>query len=277
MVAFHIAWWPVYRYGLFYGVTFVSWYLFLERVGRKKILTSYSNLQNLLTTQLDTVVLLVIGAILIWWRLWHVFLYERWYYSTHLGEIIQVRQGGMSFIGGVIGVILVLIRIRKHYKLSAREFMLLGDLVLCIVPLWIFLGRVGNYLNKELYGLPIDATLSRFEFLVNTGLAVDYKIDETTTFRINTNIIQSLGEWLLTLIVWHLLFLKQRIRQRFRPGLISGRFFIVYAVVRFCAEYLKELPVSEIYGWFSVSQWLMFWFFAWGVWLVRQTTKKDER
>ncbi len=277
MVAFHIAWWPVYWYGLFYGVTFMSWYLFLERVGRKKILTSYSNLQNLLTTQLDTVVLLVIGAILIWWRLGHVFLYERWYYSTHLGEIIQVRQGGMSFIGGVIGVILVLIRIWKYYKLSTREFMLLGDLVLCIVPLGIFLGRIGNYLNKELYGLPVETTSSWFNLLVNTGLAVDYKIDEMPTFRINTNIIQSLGEWLLTLIIWHLLFFKQRIRQHFRPWLISGCFFIVYAIVRFFAEYLKELPTSEMYGRFSVSQRLMFWFFAWGVWLVQQAIKKSVK
>jgi len=268
MIAFHIFWWPVYWYGLFYGITFLSWYLFLEWVGKSKILITYSNLHQLLTIHLDAVVVWIIWGILAGWRLWHVFLYDWGYYRLHLTEIVQVRQGGMSFIWGVIGVIIVLIGIRKYYKLSLREFMLLGDLVLCVVPLGIFLWRIGNYVNKELYGLPIDQSSPWFSSLLHWWLAVDYRIDDTPTFRINTNIIQSLGEWFLTLLIGQLIFRRQKARDYFRPGFISWRFFIIYAIVRFSVEYLKALPASEMYGLFSISQRLMFFFLIWWVFLV---------
>lgn len=270
MIAFHLFWRPVYRYGLFYGITFLSGYLFLEWIGRKKLLTSFPRLHDLFTVHLDAFVLWVIWWIMLGGRLGHVFLYDRWYYSMHLWEILQVRQWGMSFIGWVGGVVLVLLGMRHYYKLSARDFLLLGDIVLCIVPLGILLWRIGNFLNKELYGLPIESSSSWFDFLVRWWLAVDYGIDATPTMRINTNIVQSLGEWLIPLLIGQWLFFKQIVRRHFRPWLISWWFFIVYACVRFFAEYLKELPAHEMYASLSISQWLMFVFFAGWVMLLVQ-------
>jgi phosphatidylglycerol:prolipoprotein diacylglycerol transferase len=276
MIAFHLWWRPVYRYGLFYGITFLSGYLFLEWIGKKKLVAAFPRLQDLLTVHLDTVVLWVIGAIMLGGRLGHVFLYDRAYYQNHLGEILHVREGWMSFIWWVIGVIIVLIGIRKYYKLTVREFLLLGDLVLCIVPLGIFLWRIWNYLNKELYGLPIESSSPWFDLLVRRWLAVDYSVDATPTMRINTNILQSLGEWLLPLFLGQWLFRKQVARRYLRPGLISGCFFIVYACVRFSVEYLKELPVAEMYAWLSISQRLMFFFFIGWCVLVVNASKSDH-
>ena len=77
MIAFHLWGRPVYRYGLFYGITFLSGYVFLEWIGKRKLLTTYPRLQDILTIYLDTVVLWVIGAIMLGGRLGHVFLYDR--------------------------------------------------------------------------------------------------------------------------------------------------------------------------------------------------------
>lgn len=273
MVAFHVFWRPVYRYGLFYGITFLSWYLFLDWIGKRKLLLGFPRLHDLFTLYLDAFVLWVIWWIMIWGRLGHVFLYDRGYYQEHLWEIVQVRQGGMSFIGWVIGVVVVLLWIWKYYQLSVREFLLLGDIVLCIVPLGIFLWRIGNYLNKELYGLPIESSSSWLDFLVRWGLAVDYGIDATPTMRINTNILQSIGEWLVPLLIGQFFFWKQIVRRYIRPWLLAWCFFIVYALVRFFAEYLKELPAHEMYGWLSISQWIMFVFFiGWGILVVHAYT-----
>jgi phosphatidylglycerol:prolipoprotein diacylglycerol transferase len=59
----------------------------------------------------------------------------------------------MSFIGGSVGVILALVAYRFFFKLSRKEFLLLLDCILVVVPLGIFLGRLGNFLNQELYGI----------------------------------------------------------------------------------------------------------------------------
>ncbi|MBP7848376.1 prolipoprotein diacylglyceryl transferase [Patescibacteria group bacterium] len=79
-----------------------------------------------------------------------MFLYEWYYYAQHRDEILMIREGGMSFIGGVIGVTLGLGRLMRRRKMSLNDLLLLGDIILCIVPIGITLGRIGNYLNQEL-------------------------------------------------------------------------------------------------------------------------------
>lgn len=294
MIAFHLFWRPVYRYGIFYGVTFLSGYLFLEYVAKKDWIQTYPRLQNLLTKGLDSFVLLIILAILVWWRLGHVFLYDRAYYSQHLGEIAKTWQGGMSFIGWVIGVVIMLFAILRYYKLSRQELFLLGDLILCIVPLGILLGRVGNYLNAELYGLVVynTATLSSlspwiiatirdgilfvsdpvYSFLWTIGLLKEYWTTQHLAgeMRLNIQLLQAVGEWLLLLIASQRIFRTQYIKKAVTPGRIVGIFFIGYAIVRFMAEYLKEIPDAEIYGPLTISQRIMLVFFAVGMFFVSQ-------
>lgn len=268
MIAFNLFWRPVYRYGIFYWITFLFGYFFLSYIGKLPLLKAFPRLQKLLSVDLDTFVLLIIWAIMLWWRLWHVFLYDWTYYSAHLWEIINFRDGWMSFIWWVIAVIVMLLIIWKQRKLTWREFLLLGDLVLSIVPLGILLWRWGNMLNKELYGKIITEWEQWFAFFKQRWLLHDYWIDGKPTMRINTNIIQSFGEWLLTFVIGQSIFWFHYIKKWVRPGMISWLFFIVYALVRFFAERAKELPVNEIYGFFSISQWIMIPFFIWGVFIL---------
>ena len=261
MIAFNLFWRPVYRYGIFYWITFLFGYFFLLYIGKMFLLKAFPRLQKLLSVDLDTFVLLIIWAIMLWWRLWHVFLYDWTYYSEHLSEIMNFRDGWMSFIWWVIAVVITLLCIWKYRKLTKREFLLLGDLVLSIVPLGILLWRVGNMLNKELYGKIITEWEQWFTILKQLWLLYDYWIDSQPTLRINTNIIQSLGEWLLTFIIGQSILWFGFVKKRIYPGVISWLFFIVYAIVRFFSEWAKELPVNELYGVFSISQWLMILFF----------------
>jgi phosphatidylglycerol---prolipoprotein diacylglyceryl transferase len=93
----------------------------------------------------------LIAGIILGGRLGHVIIYNLNYYSHHLIEIIQIRKGGMSFIGGMIGVAVSLILVARTHKIPQQEMNIVLDLVLLIVPVGIFLGRIGNFLNQELY------------------------------------------------------------------------------------------------------------------------------
>ncbi len=273
MIAFNLFWRPVYRYGIFYWITFLFGYFFLSYIGKLPIIKQFSHLQKLLSVDLDTFVLIVIWAIMVWWRLWHVFLYDWTYYSGHLGEIMNFRDGGMSFIWWVIVVVLILLYVWKHWKLTWREFMLLGDLILAIVPLGILLWRWGNMLNKELYGKIITEWEQWFAFFKQRWLLHDYWIDGKPTMRINTNIIQSIGEWLIPFLVAQWIIRWQYLKNKIRPWLISWLFFIIYAIVRFFVEFAKELPVEEMYWLLSISQRLMIFFFLGWIYILYLSKK----
>ena len=92
----------------------------------------------------------------------------------------------MSFIGGIIGVIVAILIVDKLFKLSRTELFILFDVLLVVVPLGIILGRLGNFLNQELYG--IIAPSWRPAALTHTYTKID------TLPRINTNLISMLLE-----------------------------------------------------------------------------------
>lgn len=139
MIAFSLGGFHVYRYGIFYLVTCLLGYRFLWRVGSTKVFARYTGLQKVLTEGLDDLIIAIIAGVIIGGRLGHVFMYDREYYSTHLSEIIKLRQGGMSFIGGMFGVIITIFALQRRYRLSRSELFLLFDLILLIVPIGIFL------------------------------------------------------------------------------------------------------------------------------------------
>jgi len=266
MIAFTLFWHPVYRYGLFYLITFVVGYAFLYWLGRSSLLDWYAWVKKLLTERLDDFFLLCLAGVVVWWRLGHVLFYEWGYYSQHLSEIIQINQGGMSFVWGVCGVTLWIFRAIRKWKLEKEDLFVLWDIVLTIVPLGIMLWRYGNYLNQELWGKPVQEIGSQWaDFFEKIYLTAVYEtIDDQN--RVNTNMIESLLEWAISLVVWWVIFCLTYLRKKRRPWILSGVFLCWYAVARFFVEYFKDLPQHELLWWFSVSQWMMIVFFC--VWCV---------
>lgn len=271
MVAFNLFWIDIYRYGIFYLVTFIVAYAFLRYVGKSSIVHAYPGVKRLLTEKLDDLFLAAILGVMIGGRLGHVFLYDWRYFKDHLLEIFNYRSGGMSFIGGVIGVTVALLYLKRRLRLQTKDIFVLGDLILCVVPLGIMLGRYGNYLNQELRGRPItEFPLWIQALLQSTGLAHVYTAVDTQ-LRANTNLFQSFAEGGLMLVIIRIVFLSTY-RKHPKPWLIVGIFMIGYAIVRFLAEYLKELPAHEFLGPFSTSQWIMILFAIAGIVFVKQSS-----
>ena len=105
---------------------------------------------NQITTRLfdDLIIYLVIGIIL-GGRLGYVIFYNLDYYSQNLLEIFKLWQGGMSFHGGLLGVIISIIIFSKKSQVNFFKF---SDIVSCVAPIGILLGRIANFINAELYG-----------------------------------------------------------------------------------------------------------------------------
>jgi phosphatidylglycerol:prolipoprotein diacylglycerol transferase len=274
MIAFTLFWRPVYRYGIAYAVTFLWWYLWLQWVVKWSFLDIFPKVKTYLLQSLDDFVMRIILAILLWGRLGHVFFYERNYYSHHLTEILAFHEGGMAFLGGVIGVVLMLLWIQWKQRFSFQELKVIWDLILCIVPLGIFLGRIANFLNQELVGKAIETLPQWFQQIANfLWLVHIYPLVDMIP-RFNVNIAQAMLEWLVLLIIWQLFFWSIYKRD---PSTGSGWprkqweivsfFFVRYGFVRFLLEFTKDIPSYEYWWYLTISQYLSLLLLCAGLWI----------
>lgn len=292
MIAFTIYGWPIYWYWLLYLVSFVCWYFYLRWVGSSRLVSDYPSLQKLLTVWLDDLMILLVVWVIIGGRMGEVVLYNWSYYLWHPDQILAIRNGGMSFVGGFIGVWLMMWFVKWWKKLSWKELFILYDSVVLFLPWWILLWRVGNGLNQELYGKIVDLSLfaDYKQFLVTLASLDVVKIYDhvDNQWRRNTNLIEWLGEWV---IIWLVLlwrfgsyFLSPKLlstnkektvspKKIYKPWLVTWRFCVIYALVRFLFEWLRDNPWSEYFYGILKSQLLMVGLLVLGVWLVRRTWK----
>ena len=139
----------VHWYGLMYLIGFTLFYLLgLYRCRQEWRGITKANLEDLLFVGMVGV---IVGG-----RLGFVLLYQPEYYLSHLLEIFSVWQGGMSAHGGFIGVILALFYFAWRNK---KSILTVGDFVAPLVPLGFFFGRLGNFINGELWGRVASADL----------------------------------------------------------------------------------------------------------------------
>ena len=189
----------------------------------KKKLIKDEKLLNLFD---DLITYLIIGIIL-GGRLGYILLYNFNYYIENLSEILIIWNGGMSFHGGLLGVILATIIFSRKHKLNS--FILL-DLISLVAPIGLFLGRIANFINSELYGRETDVFWS-VKFV---------NIDNLT--RHPSQVYEALFEGLILFFLLNYLAKKNRYGA---PGLISSVFLIFYSIFRFILEFFRE-PDSQI-------------------------------
>jgi len=156
-------------------------------------------------------------------RLGYVLFYKPAYYASHITEIPAVWKGGMSFHGGMLGVIVAMALFARHRR---RPFLQVTDLIAPCVPLGLASGRVGNFINGELWGRFADPSLPWAMIFPESGSNLP---------RHPSQIYQFLGEGLLLFIVLWIYARKERGR-----GQVSGLFLIGYGVLRFAAEFFRE-------------------------------------
>jgi phosphatidylglycerol:prolipoprotein diacylglycerol transferase len=174
-------------------------------------------------------------------RIGYCLFYKPGYYAAHPLEILAVWQGGMSFHGGMLGVILAMVGFARS---RGRDWLEVTDLIAPCVPTGLASGRLGNFINGELWGRPADPSLPWAMVFPQSG---------TDIARHPSQLYQFLLEGLLLFV---LLWLYAR-----RPravGQVSGAFLFGYGVFRFTAEYFRE-PDSYLgllaLG-MSMGQWL---------------------
>jgi len=269
MIAFSIGTIDIYRYGIFYFIAFAVGYLFFHRIAKKNIFwAKFPRMQTFLQKNIDDLILCIFLGVLVWWRLGHVIIYDFQYYWSHPSDILQIWRWWMSFIGGIFGVTIALAVLAWKKRFTVKEVLLLGDLIFAILPFGIMIGRIGNYLNQELYGVVVTDRLPRlwyplFSLLNDLNIFHVYpQIDNV--LRLNTNFLSSFFEGFLLLILT-LSIIRQRVKTKTpKPGQIVGIFFVGYSFIRFLLEYFRADSQLEFHGRFSVSQWFFIGFFAVG-------------
>jgi phosphatidylglycerol---prolipoprotein diacylglyceryl transferase len=190
----------------------------------------------------DMLFLGVLGVV-IGGRLGYCLFYKPAYYATHPLEIFYVWQGGMSFHGGMLGVIASQWWFARS---RSKPFWQVMDFVAPCVPTGLAAGRIGNFINGELWGRAADASLPWAMVFPQSGAMIP---------RHPSQIYQFLLEGLLLFVLLWLYARKER-----REAQVSAAFLIGYGVFRFIAEYFRE-PDAHL-QWLqqatglSMGQWL---------------------
>lgn len=202
-------------YGLMYLAAFLgAWFLGSRRAGRPGAPLNREQFGDLLAWGVAGVVL---GA-----RLGYVLFYKPLDYLSNPLEIFALWHGGMSFHGGLLGVILVLWLSGRRYKCG---FLALADFAAPLGPQGLFFGRIGNFINGELWGRVTDAPW---------GMA--FPGYEAGPYPRHPSQLYEAGleGLLLFIILW-------RFSARPRPvGAVSGLFVLGYGVFRFSVEFFRE-------------------------------------
>ena len=164
---------------------------------------------------------------------------------SHPAELLKLWQGGMSFHGGMIGVILALAYVSRA---GGLRFLRVGDYVSVCVPLGLFFGRIANFINGELWGRVAVSNVP-WAMVFPDGGALP---------RHPSQLYEAALEGLVLLVVLMALFWKTR--ARLRPGLLGGVFLAGYGFARFTVEFFREpdLQLQEFAArtGMSMGQWL---------------------
>ena len=183
----------------------------------KKILIKDKSISKLFD---DLISYLIIGIIL-GGRLGYVIFYNIKYYLSNPIEILMIWQGGMSFHGGLLGVLIATIIFAKKNNVNKYIFL---DLISASAPIGIFLGRISNFINSELYGRKTDVLWS----------VVFTKVDNIS--RHPSQIYEAILEGLVLFFIMYLFAKKNYLK---KPGLISSLFLVFYSIFRFFVEFYR--------------------------------------
>ena len=247
-VAFQIFSLEIRWYSLSYIIgILIGWFL------SKRIFISNNELRD----KFDDYITYLILGIIIGGRLGYVFFYNFEYYMNNFSDIFKVWQGGMSFHGGLLGIIFVSILFAKKNNHDPFKYL---DVVAIVAPIGIFFGRIANFINSELYGIETKLPWG-VKFL---------KIDNLS--RHPSQIYEAIFEGIILLFI--LLYFRKKGFMK-SPGMISGLFLIFYSIFRFSIEFLRVPDEQLGYLFFNLTmgQIMSFLFLLIGTFL---TLKKNE-
>lgn len=203
-------------------------------------------------------------------RIGYVLFYNFAYYAAHPVDIVKLWDGGMSFHGGVIGTSLGILYLARREGL---QWLRLHDYVACTVPLGLFLGRLANFVNGELWGAPTNVPWAiRFPEIAD-GMRV------LGPPRHPSQLYEALLEGVVLMAI--LGFMFWRTKARYEPGKLVGAFILFYGIFRFAVEFVRE-PDSQLTEFarttgLHMGQWLTVPMIVGGVYLMATANKRRVR
>ncbi|BCS57471.1 prolipoprotein diacylglyceryl transferase [Adlercreutzia equolifaciens subsp. celatus] len=232
-IAFSLGPLVVRWYGLAYVLGFVCAAALIYFVAKRWKLGMSED--NLLTLMVCAIVGVVLGA-----RIGYVLFYGDGYYLSHPLEILAFNQGGMSFHGGLVGL---LIGGAVAARMTRIPFLTLADLGSIAAPIGLFFGRCANFVNGELWGAPTDGPLG----VVFGGAAGMMP-------RHPSQLYEAVLEGI---VIFCVLFALSRKRPPRPQGTFLGAFLVLYGIFRFLIEFVREPDVQLGYlwgGWLTMGQ-----------------------
>jgi phosphatidylglycerol:prolipoprotein diacylglycerol transferase len=208
-------------YALAYVVGLLGGWFLARRIAATS--RFWGGLRQPTATDIDDVIVWVALGIVLGGRLGYVLFYNFGAYLSRPAEIFAVWQGGMSFHGGFLGAILALVLFARSRGLNSLAML---DLAAVVTPIGLFLGRIANFINGELWGRPAPDVPWAFVF-PGAGPVP----------RHPSQLYEAFGEGLVLFLVVAVAVRRFGFR---RPGLIGGIFVLGYAVARIVCEFFRE-------------------------------------
>lgn len=208
-------------------------------------------------------------GIIIGGRLGYVLFYNLRYFLEFPLHILALWEGGMSFHGGLIGVIVAtfLFAWKKQVPVFA-----IGDIIVCVAPIGLFLGRIANFINGELYGRISHAV--PWVMIFPTGGS-----EPRHPSQLYEAGLEGIALFIILNGLWWLVP-----KYRNRTGFLSGLFFILYGIFRFALEFFREPDAHLGFIWLNLSmgQILCIPMILFGLWVILKSRptvilKKAER
>ena len=208
-------------YSLAYILGIIFGWLYAKKI--IKNLKTNNSLEYLRIKDFDDFIPYLVIGIILGGRIGYVLIYNFNYYLKNLNEIFYVWEGGMSFHGGLIGTIVATIFFTNKKKINLFNYL---DIIACVAPIGLFLGRISNFINGELYGKVTN--LPWGIIFPNVG----------TLARHPSQIYEAVLEGLLLFLILNFLAFKKKLI--FKNGLIFVYFLFFYSIFRIFSETFRE-------------------------------------
>ena len=215
-------------YALAYLAGFLlSWVYALRIVKWDKDKPDTTPYRRVAATDIDDFLPWAVAGVILGGRIGYILFYQFAMYAEHPLAIFKIWEGGMSFHGGTIGVILAMIIFSIRRKIHVLR---LTDIICACVPIGLFFGRIANFVNAELFGRVTTASW---------GVVFPNGGDEP---RHPSQLYEAILEGAVLFAILAFLIRNDKIRNK--PGIVSGVFLCGYALARMTVEFFREPDVQ---------------------------------
>lgn len=222
-------------YGAMYVVAyFVGYRLALSRIRR--------GASEMTEKDLDALIGYLVVGMLLGARLIYVLVYDFPVYRAHPWQAFALWTGGLSFHGAILGMAIATALFARRHRLA---YLSVTDTVALAGPPGLFFGRIGNFINGELYGRPS-----------NVPWAMVFPSDRLQVSRHPSQLYEAFAEGIVLALVLWLLDRRAHTRNWYWPGLLTGAFLVGYALLRFLLEFTRQpdAQLGFVLGIFSMGQ-----------------------